>query len=89
MKKSDLIDELQQVVGSRAAATKTLESLLGGIAAALTAGDSVSLSGFGTFKVQTRAAREGRNPKTGESVTIPEKHVVKFTPASALKAAVN
>ncbi|MBT3368817.1 MAG: HU family DNA-binding protein, partial [Nitrospina sp.] len=48
-------------------------------------GDSVSLIGFGSFKVVDRAAREGRNPSTGEKIQIPASKAVKFTPSKVLK----
>lgn len=51
-------------------------------------GDNVQLIGFGTFSVTERAEREGRNPATGESMTIPAKRVVKFKPGTALSEAV-
>jgi len=55
---------------------------------ALAAGEDVSLPGFGKFKITTRAARKGHNPQTGKKIDIPEKQVVKFAPAMALKEAV-
>lgn len=55
----------------------------------LTAGDKVSLVGFGAFEVTERAAREGRNPATGASVSIPASRVPKFKPSKNLKEAVN
>lgn len=54
----------------------------------LAAGDAVSLVGFGTFEVKTRAERQGRNPKTGEAMTIPAARVPAFRAGKALKAAV-
>ena len=60
-----------------------------GIASALEKGDSISLIGFGSFKVVDRAAREGRNPRTGEKIQIPASKGVKFTPGANLKERVN
>lgn len=55
---------------------------------ALASGEEVSVPGFGKFKISTRKARMGRNPRTGESIEIAEKQAVKFSPSSVLKEAV-
>jgi DNA-binding protein HU-beta len=52
-------------------------------------GDDVTLPGIGKLSIKTRAAREGRNPATGEAITIPAKNAVKFSAAKALKDAIN
>ena len=54
----------------------------------LVSGETVRLAGFGNFEVSTRAERQGRNPKTGETIVIPEKKAPKFKPAKALKDAI-
>ena len=59
------------------------------IAEALKAGDKVQLVGFGTFETKTRAAREGRNPKTGEAIQIPESKKVSFSASKTLKDSLN
>jgi nucleoid DNA-binding protein len=59
------------------------------ITSALKKGDSISLMGFGSFKVVERAAREGRNPSTGKKMQIPASKGVKFTPGANLKERVN
>ena len=59
------------------------------LSAVLAAGDGLTLPGFGTFKAVKRAAREGRNPRTGETLTIPASTTVKFTPGVTLKEMVN
>lgn len=88
--KSELIDHIaEQADLSKAAAGRALEALIGGVAATLKKGDSVSLVGFGTFAVTTRAARTGRNPRTGAAIKIKKAKVPKFRPGKALKDAVN
>ena len=67
------------------AAGETVNAVLEGISSALEKGDSLSLIGFGSFKVVKRAAREGRNPRTGEKINIPASKSVKFTPGKAFK----
>ena len=52
------------------------------------AGDAVTFTGFGSFKIAQRAARKGRNPRTGKEINIPAGNAVKFTPGKALKEAV-
>ena len=74
---------------TNADATKAVQALLSGITAALGRGEEVRIAGFGGFEVTERAAREGRNPKTGEVVAIPASKEAKFKPAKALRDAVN
>jgi DNA-binding protein HU-beta len=74
---------------SKAAATRALESTIGAVKASLKNGDSVSLVGFGTFTVGERAARVGRNPRTGGAIKIEAAKVPKFRPGKALRDALN
>ena len=69
-------------------AAKALESIMNSITKALKKGDKVSLVGFGTFSVAKRAAREGRNPATGQKIKIPAANVPKFKPGKKLRDAV-
>ena len=86
MNTSDLIEKLVADQGLTKVQSKAIvDSVLKGITDAVVAGDEVSLPGFGKFKVQSRAAREGRNPATGESIQIAAKTVIKFTVAKAAK----
>ena len=90
MNKSELIDAVAVSADlPKASATRAVESMLETIAAALKAGDSVALVGFGTFVVKARAARTGRNPKTGESINIAASKVPAFKPGKALKDELN
>ena len=90
MNKTELIDEIAKSADiSKASATRALEAVIDSVTATLKADGSVTLAGFGTFAVGTRAARTGRNPRTGEEIKIAEAKVPKFKPGKALKDAVN
>jgi DNA-binding protein HU-beta len=90
MNKGDLIDAVTADTGlSKADATRAVESALAAITKALQGGQQVSLVGFGTFAVKKRAAREGRNPRTGEMIQIAASKVPGFKAGKALKDAVN
>lgn len=70
---------------SGAAATKIVDALMNMMAEAVAAGEEVSLPGFGKFRLKDRPARAGRNPATGEAITIAASKKLTFTPAKALK----
>ena len=90
MNKEELIDAIAKDASlSKAAAGQALNSVLNAITGALTAGDKVTLVGFGTFETRERAAREGRNPQTGETIQIAAKKVPVWTPGKALKDSVS
>ncbi len=90
MNKTELIEHIaKQADISKAAAGRALEALVGGIRVALKKGNSVTLVGFGTFMVGKRAARTGRNPRTGAAIKIKAAKVPKFRPGKDLKDAVN
>ena len=90
MNKGELIDAVSGAAGlSRADATKAVDGVLDSITRTLSGGGSVSLVGFGTFSVKARAARMGRNPRTGEAIRIPASNVPGFKAGKALKDAVN
>ncbi|HAO21060.1 MAG: DNA-binding protein [Desulfobacteraceae bacterium IS3] len=89
MNKGDLVSEVAKVVSTKKEAQEAVDAVFGAITKALGEGDPVTLIGFGTFKVAKRAARKGRNPKTGKEINIPAKTVPRFTPGKALKDAVN
>lgn len=89
MNKNDLIAAISETSGlSKTDAGKALDATLSAITAALKAGDDVRLVGFGTFEVAERAASEGRNPRTGEPITIPASKQPKFKAGKGLKDAV-
>jgi DNA-binding protein HU-beta len=88
--KTELIEHIAKHADiSKAAATRALESMIGAVKTTLKKGGSVSLVGFGTFAVGKRAARSGRNPRTGAAIKIKAAKVPKFRPGKALKDALN
>jgi len=87
-------NELIEAVATQQGATKSdvkkiIDAALAAIADAAARGEEVSIAGFGKFKVKQSAAREGKNPRTGEPMTIPASRKVGFQPAKALKDKVN
>ena len=89
MNKTELIDAVAQEAGlSKTDAAKAVDAFVGVVEGALKKGDSITLVGFGTFKVAERAERQGRTPKTKEAITIPAARVPKFTAGKTLKDAV-
>ncbi|CAH1526085.1 DNA-binding protein HU-beta [Vibrio owensii] len=90
MNKSQLVEHIAQTADiSKAKADAALNAIIEGISDTLSSGDEVALIGFGTFKVNQRAARTGRNPKTGEEIQISAANVPAFKAGKALKEAVN
>ena len=90
MNRKELVDELATRTGcSKAEAERGLSAMLEIISDTLEKGESLTLVGFGTFEVRGRAARTGRNPKTGEELKIQAAKVPAFKAGATLKAAVN
>ena len=88
MNKSELIAKIAEAGLSKKDAGVALDAAIAAIGDALAGGDTVQLIGFGTFSVKQRAAREGRNPRTGEKVKIAAKRAPAFKPGKAMKDAV-
>jgi DNA-binding protein HU-beta len=89
MNKADIISKVHDVLGcTKADAERAVETVFGSIETAMKDGESVSVAGFGIFEAKLRAAREARNPRTGETVTVPAMRVPKFRAAKALKDSV-
>ena len=88
MNKGDLINEVAKVVSTKKEAQAAVDCVFSSITNALKTKDTVTLIGFGTFKVNERKARTGRNPQTGETIKINAKKVPKFVAGKALKDAV-
>ena len=90
MNKSELIEALAKETDlSKSAAARAIDALLGIVTKTVAKKQDVQLIGFGTFKAVKRAARAGKNPRTGEALKIAAATVPKFTPGAAFKAAVN
>jgi DNA-binding protein HU-beta len=90
MSKADIVDKIAKDAGiSKAASEKAVNAFIEAVTNSLKKGQPVTLIGFGTFSVGKRAARKGRNPKTGEEIKIKAKKVARFRPGAALRNAVN
>ena len=90
MNKSELIDQVAKESGlSKIDAGRAIDALVGAVTESLKKGDDVTLVGFGSFTVGERAARSGRNPRTGETINIAAAKTPKFRPGKALKDALN
>jgi DNA-binding protein HU-beta len=89
MTKADLIEKMAKDAAiTKAAAGKALDSLIDGVKKTLKKGNKVALVGFGTFSISKRKARKGRNPRTGEAITIKAAKVPKFSAGKGFKDAV-
>ena len=89
MNKADIIDKVHGVLGStKAEAERAVETVIDCIVSSLKSGDEVSVAGLGIFSTKARQARQGRNPRTGETIHIKATRTAKFRPAKALKDAI-
>ena len=90
MTKAELVDVIRKNAGidTKAKTERFLDATIASLIEALKKGDSVSFTGFGSFKVVQRAARKGRNPRTGKEINIPASKAVKFTVGKQLKESV-
>lgn len=89
MTKADLVAVMARSIGaSKTSAERAMNAFIAGVVEELRRGRRVTLSGFGSFVVARRAARNGRNPRTGSTIKIPSARVPRFRPSRALKAAV-
>jgi DNA-binding protein HU-beta len=87
--KADLVAIMAKTAGgSKTAAEKAMNAMVSGTVESLRRGRRVTISGFGTFVVTRRAARNGRNPRTGTEIKIPSAKVPRFRPSRSLKAAI-
>ena len=90
MNRQELIDAVAASTGeSKASTGEALDAILEAVTSAVTRGETVQLIGFGSFSTGARSERTGRNPSTGETITIPAAKTVKFTAGKSFKDAVN
>ncbi len=90
MNKTELVEQIAKATDtSKAAAARSLDAMVDAVRKTLKKGGTVSLVGFGTFAVGKRAARTGRNPRTGDTIKIKAAKVPKFRPGKGLKDAIN
>jgi len=90
MNKTELIDAVAEAADlTKAESNRAVDAVITSITKALKGGDAVTLVGFGTFQVRARAARTGRNPKTGDTIKIAASNNPSFKAGKALKDAVN
>ncbi len=89
MTKAQLVEKIYAKAGlpTKTLAESALDAVIASVRESLVSGESVTFTGFGTFKVVERAARKGRNPRTGEEITIPASKVAKFSAGKGLKDA--
>lgn len=90
MTKAELVEKIYSKAGlpTKALAENALDAVIASLREALAGGESITFTGFGGFKVVERAARKGRNPRTGKEIVIPAGKVAKFTPGKTLKEAI-
>jgi len=89
MNKADVIARVHETLGgTKADSERAVDTVIDTIVGSLKSGEEVSIAGLGIFEAKMRAARTGRNPRTGESIQIPAMRVPKFRAAKALKDAV-
>ncbi|GAA1919976.1 hypothetical protein GCM10009753_60960 [Streptantibioticus ferralitis] len=85
MNKAHLIEAIKDQVGGRAAAAEAVDAVFDAIVRAVVAGQTVSVTGFGSIQARNRAARIGRNPQDGTAVHVPATRVLRFTPGRKFK----
>ena len=89
MTKADLVEKIAAKANLTKAAERALNAFLASVEDALVKDAKLTLTGFGTFAVETRKARQGRNPRTGDTLTIPACKILKFRPGKMLKDSLN
>ena len=90
MTKADLIDKIQAKTGkTRKESTELLETVLATMKNTLESGETLKIAGFGNFAVKQKKDRIGRNPQTGDAITIEARRVLTFKPSNLLRTAIN
>ena len=90
MTKADIVEKIHTTTGlSKKDSATMMESVFAIMKESLEAGETIKVSGFGSFVVNQKQARRGRNPQTGEAITIEARKVLTFKPSSVLKQSIN
>ena len=90
MTKADIAEKIQTTTGlTKKDSSAMMESVFAIMKESLEAGETIKVSGFGIFEVKPKEARRGRNPQTGEAITIEARKVITFKPSNILKDAIN
>ncbi|MDY0301446.1 MAG: integration host factor subunit alpha [Trichlorobacter sp.] len=90
MTKADIVERVHQKIGlSKKESAEMVESVFEIVKTTLESGDKIKIAGFGNFIVKQKADRRGRNPQTGESITIEARKILTFKPSQVLKSAIN
>lgn len=90
MTKADIVERIQTKIGfTKKESAEMLESVLSIMKTTLETGEKIKISGFGNFEVKQKKDRRGRNPQTGESITIDARRILTFKPSSILRQAIN
>lgn len=90
MTKADIAEKIQAKTGfSKKESAELLESVFSIIKSTLESGEKIKIAGFGNFEVKQKKDRKGRNPQTGESITIEARRVLTFKPSTLLRQAIN
>ena len=90
MTKADIVEKIQTKIGlSRKESTDILEAVFSIMKSTLESGEKLKLAGFGNFEVKQKNNRKGRNPQTGETITIESRRILSFKPSTLLRKAIN
>ncbi|MBV5330289.1 MAG: integration host factor subunit alpha [Chlorobium sp.] len=90
MTKADIFEKVQEGIGlSKKESAEIVEAVFAIMKSTLESGENLKISGFGSFIVKQKADRRGRNPQTGETITIEARRILTFKPSHVLKAAIN
>ena len=90
MTKADIVERVSERIGTTKKESQDLvESVFSLLKSTLESGEKIKISGFGNFEVKQKKDRRGRNPQTGETITIEARQILSFKPSSLLKAAIN
>ncbi len=90
MTKADIVERVHQRIGlSKKESAEMVEMVFGIVKNTLESGEKIKIAGFGNFVVKQKADRRGRNPQTGEAITIDARRILTFKPSQVLKSAIN